>query len=82
MNIANPNIEFIVSEDIDTIKKVTVAPVAVQKAQEQKDIREKEEEEYQSFMENKKEETKQPIVVDSSSQAGMVKELFNGKYVE
>ena len=82
MNIANPNIEFIVSEDIDTIKKVTIAPVAVQKAQEQKDIREKEEEEYQNFIENKKEETKQPIVVDSSSQAGMVKELFNGKYVE
>ena len=51
-------------------------------AQEQKDIREKEEEEYQNFIESKKEEEKKPIVVDSSSQAGMVKELFNGKYVE
>lgn len=82
MNIAKPNVDFIVSEDIDLVKKVTVAPVAVKKAQEQKDIREKEEEEYQNFIENKKQEEKKPIAVDSSSQAGMVKELFNGKYVE
>ena len=82
MNISNPNIDFIVSEDIDLVKKVNVAPVAIKKAQEQKDIREKEEEEYQNFIESKKEEEKKPIVVDSSSQAGMVKELFNGKYVE
>ena len=79
---ANPNIEFIVSDNFDAIKKVNVAPVAVKKAQEQKDIREKEEEEYQNFIENKKEEEKKPVIVDSSSQAGMVKELFNGKYVE
>ena len=82
MNITNPNIDFIVSDEVDLAKKVNVAPVAIQKAQEQKDIREKEEEEYQNFIEAKKEEEKKPIVVDSSSQAGMVKELFDGKYVE
>ena len=79
---AEPNIDFIVSDNFEAVKKVNVAPVAVQKAQEKKDIKEKEEEEYQNFMENKKEEEKKPIMVDSSSQAGMVKDLFNGKYVE
>ena len=47
------------------------------------DIRKQEEEEYHAFVEAQKEEQKQPVkIVDSSSQAAMVKELFDGKYID
>lgn len=82
LNVANPNIEIITSDGIDLTKKIAPAPTPAQKRVEEQSIQKQEEEEYHAFIQAKKEET--PAVtkpVDSSSQAAMVKELFDGKYI-
>lgn len=77
----NTIIEMITSDNVDLSKKITV-PQAPKKQEEEKSIQQREEEEYHNFEQAKKEEKKpeQPVI-DSSSQAAMVKELFNGKYI-
>ncbi len=82
LNIANPNIEIILSDGIDLTKKVAPLPTPAQKRVEEQTIQKQEEEEYHAFVQSKKEEA--PAVtkpIDSSSQAAMVKELFDGKYI-
>lgn len=82
LNVANPNIEVITSDSIDLSKKVAAPLVPPVKHEEENEIRKQEEEEYHSFVESKNDEKKQNInIVDSSSQAAMVKELFDGKYI-
>ncbi|MBE7704499.1 MAG: DNA polymerase III subunit gamma/tau [Cyanobacteria bacterium SIG29] len=82
LNVSNIEIEIVTSDSIDLSKKV-VAPPPVKKQEIETDIRKQDEEEYQNFVEAKKEEQNQQVkVVDSSSQAAMVKELFDGKYID
>lgn len=83
MNISNPNIEVITSDNIDLSKKVAPVTSPIKKAEEEKNLIQQEEEEYHSFVEAKKEEQSkpQPANIDASSQAAMVKELFDGKYI-
>ncbi|MCD7878899.1 MAG: DNA polymerase III subunit gamma/tau [Candidatus Gastranaerophilales bacterium] len=82
MNIPNPNIEIIINDNLDLTKKTVITQPAPEKKEEH-DLRKQEEEEYQAFVEAKEEEKNAPPVkpVDSSSQAAMVKELFDGKYI-
>jgi len=82
MNIKEPNIEVILSDSIDFSKKV-VTPPHIVKQQEEQNIRKQDEEDYQAFVEAKKEEEAKPktVEIDTSSQAAMVKELFDGKYI-
>ena len=82
LNVSNPIIEIITSDNIDLSQKVVVPPPAPKKVEEQT-IQKQEEEEYQAFVEGQKEEKKNPqMPVDSSSQAAMVKNLFDGKYID
>ena len=85
LNVANPDIEIITSDNIDLSKKVTPPPTPAQKQIEEQNIQKQDEEEYQAFIESKKEnpESKKLTAsdIDSSSQAAMVKELFDGKYI-
>lgn len=86
MNIQNPNIQIILSENMDfsNTSKPVIKQVE-QKKEEEPNIQKQEEEEYHAFVEAKKAEASEPIKVsqvDSSSQAAMVKDLFNGKYIE
>ena len=85
LNVSNPDIEIIISDNIDLSKKVTPPPTPAQKQIEEQNIQKQDEEEYQAFMESKKEnpESKKLTAsdIDSSSQAAMVKELFDGKYI-
>ena len=82
LNVANPEIDIITSDNIDLSKKV-VTPPQMKAPVVENDIRKQEEEEYHAFVEAQKEEQKQPVkIVDSSSQAAMVKELFDGKYID
>ena len=86
MNIKEPNIQIILNENIDLNKKVELpkTPVVNKKEEEEeKNIQKQEEEEYHAFAEAKKEEEEKPQIhnIDSSSQAAMVKELFDGKYI-
>lgn len=85
LNVSNPDIEIITSDNIDLSKKVTQPPTPAQKQIEEQNIQKQDEEEYQAFMESKKEnpESKKLTAsdIDSSSQAAMVKELFDGKYI-
>ncbi len=83
MNISNPNIDVITSDNIDLSKKVAPVTSPIKKAEEEKNLIQQEEEEYHSFVEAKKEEQSkpQPVNIDASSQAAMVKELFDGKYI-
>ena len=82
LNVANPEIDIITSDNIDLSKKV-VTPPPMKAPIVENEIRKQEEEEYHAFVEAQKEEQKQPVkIVDSSSQAAMVKELFDGKYID
>lgn len=85
LNISNPDIEIITSDNIDLSKKVTPPPTQAQKQIEEQNIQKQDEEEYQAFMEAKKENPDGKKLtaadIDSSSQAAMVKELFDGKYI-
>lgn len=84
MNIKNPNIQIITSDNIDLSKKITPAVSPAKKEyEEENNIRKQDEEEYHSFVEAKKTEEEKPQItnIDSSSQAAMVKELFDGKYI-
>ena len=90
LGIKNPNIEIIVSSEIP--KNVTTKPInpvikneplVNTKEIKQDDIKEQEENEYQSFIESKQEQEKpQEKQIDTSSQANMVKDLFDGKFIE
>ena len=83
LNVTNPIIEIITSDNIDLMQKVMPPPPV--KKEEEKDIQEQDEEEYQSFVETQKEEGNtppQPVKpAENSGQAAMVKDLFNGKYL-
>ena len=85
LNVSNPDIEIITSDNIDLSKKVTPPPTPAQKQIEEQNIQKQDEEEYQAFIESKKEnpESKKLTAsdIDSSCQAAMVKELFDGKYI-
>lgn len=83
LNIKNPNIEIILSDNIDLTKKIPSTPVNQAPKEDEKTIQKQEEEEYHAFVESKKEEETKPKMpnIDSSSQAAMVKELFDGKYI-
>ena len=55
----------------------------VQNHTQEENITKQEEEEYHAFVEAKREENKSSNKpVDSSSQAAMVKDLFDGKYID
>ena len=85
LNVSNPDIEIITSDNIDLSKKVTPPPTPAQKQIEEQNIQKQEEEEYQAFIESKKDNPEGKKLtasdIDSSSQAAMVKELFDGKYI-
>ena len=85
LNVSNPDIEIITSDNIDLSKKVTPPPSPAQKQIEEQNIQKQDEEEYQAFIESKKENPEGKKItasdIDSSSQAAMVKELFDGKYI-
>ena len=87
MNIPNPNIQIILSEDMDfsNSSKPILKQPEKKPEEEETNLKKQEEEEYHAFVEAKKQEEQQPpqiSQVDSSSQAAMVKELFNGKFIE
>ncbi len=83
MGIQNPNIEIIVSENVDLTQKLPVKSAPVQPAvSEENNVIKQEEEEYHTYMEQKEEEkTKPQEPLDKSNQAEMIKELFDGKYI-
>jgi len=84
LNISNPVIDVITSDNIDLSKKITPPPTPAQKAVEEQNIQKQEEEEYHSFVESKKAEEQKAVTaadIDVSSQAAMVKELFDGKFI-
>lgn len=86
LNIKNPNISVLVGTNIQPVKTtITPPPTPAQKKVEEQNIQKQEEEEYHALMQAKKEESENPKVtkpVDSSSQAAMVRELFDGKYID
>ena len=86
LNIKNPNISVLVGTNIQPVKTtITPPPTPAQKKVEEQNIQKQEEEEYHAFMQAKKKEEETPKVtkpVDSSSQAAMVKQLFDGKYID
>ncbi|MCD7779207.1 MAG: DNA polymerase III subunit gamma/tau [Candidatus Gastranaerophilales bacterium] len=81
LNVSNPIIEIITSDNIDLSKKITPVPSPAKREIEEQTVQKQEEEEYHAFVEAKKEEKITPADIDTSSQAAMVKELFNGKYI-
>ncbi len=81
LNVSNPIIEIITSDNIDLSKKITPVPSPAKREIEEQTVQKQEEEEYHAFVEAKKEEKIPPADIDTSSQAAMVKELFNGKYI-
>ena len=83
MNIQKPNINVILSENIDLSKKINPSDLKpkINNSNNENTITKHEEEEYQNYMEAKKEEKIQVQNIDSTSQAAMVKELFDGKYI-
>lgn len=83
MNIKEPNIQIVLNENIDLNQKVEIPKEPPVKKEETINIQKQEEEEYHAFVEAKKEEEEKPQIqnIDSSSQAAMVKELFDGKYI-
>ena len=86
LNIKNPNISVMVGTNIQPVKTtITPPPTQAQKKVEEQNIQKQEEEEYHAIMQAKKEEAEKPKEikpVDSSSQAAMVRELFDGKYID
>ncbi len=87
LNIKDPNIQIILNSEIDLSKKVNINTTnqTNTKQEDSQSIQKQEEEEYQAFVEAKKEEKENPVPVrpvDSSSQASMVKELFDGKFID
>lgn len=84
LGIKEPNIEIITSDNIDLTKKITVNTANNEKKQqEETDLRKQEEEEYHAFVEAQKEENNTIAnQSDISSQSEMIKELFNGKFID
>ena len=82
LGVKNPNIEIIISDNIDLSKKTQLPPVAEKKT-EDREIVKQEEAAYHEYVESKKEEAKKSSIssVDASSQAAMVKDLFGGKFI-
>ncbi len=82
LNVQNPNIEIITSENIDLSKKITQDFTSPAKKEiEEQTVQKQEEEEYHSYIQAKKTEETKIEDIDTSSQAAMIKELFNGKYI-
>ncbi len=90
MNIKNPNIEIILSNNIDFSKKISPSALnrPKEKQEDEQNLTQQEEEDYQSFIETKikqnsdienKENISEPE--NTSDQATMVKQLFDGKYI-
>ena len=83
MGISNPKIEIILSESIDLSKKVTLPAPEPVKNNEELDIIKQEEEEYHNYSQIKSQEKELPKAPDEiSSQAEMVKQLFDGKIIK
>ncbi len=82
MGISNPKIEIILSENIDLSKKVTLPATEPVKNNEEADIKKQEEEDYQTYSQMKNKEKEAPTEgAEVSSQAEMVKQLFDGKII-
>ncbi len=82
MGISNPKIEIILSESIDLSKKVTLPAPEPVKNNEESDIIKQEEEDYHNYSQIKNQEKELPKAPDEiSSQAEMVKQLFDGKII-
>ena len=82
MGISNPKIEIILSESIDLSKKVTLPAPEPVKNNEELDIIKQEEEDYHNYSQIKNQEKELPKAPDEiSSQAEMVKQLFDGKII-
>ncbi len=85
LNIQNPVIEIITGNNIDLSKKITpVISNPIPPKEDEKDLKKQEEEEYHSYIEQKEKEESNPKPqnVNVSSQAELIKNLFNGKYIE
>ncbi len=90
LGFKNPNIQIITTADIpsDFVPVQTSNPVSLntsvsEQKENMQDIQKKEEEEYQTYVEDKNNEEKTVEKhIDTSSQAGMVKDLFDGKFIE
>lgn len=86
MNIKEPNISIVLNNNIDLTKKVNIPqPVPKKEEKDEESIVKKEEEEYHKYVAEKEaDEKKEEEIssVDSSSQAAMVKELFDGKFID
>ncbi len=85
LNVANPVIEIITSDSIDTAKKNTpVIPEKPEKKEENIDVIAQEEAEYQQYIKSQNEKndnTRDLQNVDTSSQANMIKDIFDGKFI-
>ncbi|MBQ3641849.1 DNA polymerase III subunit gamma/tau [bacterium] len=81
LNVANPIIDIIIGDGAEINAKTPIPVKESPKAVEERTMQQQEEEEYHNFMETKNEKPAQPAVLDSSSQAAMVKELFDGKFI-
>ncbi len=91
LGIKNPNIQIITTADIpkDMVNISTpskIEPVEavqqVKQSEEITDIQKQEEEEYHAYVEAQNQETqKNEKHIDTSSQASMVKDLFDGKFI-
>ncbi len=82
MGISNPKIEIILSENIDLSKKVTLPAPEPIKNNEETDLIKQEEEDYQTYSQMKNQEKEVPPEgSEVSSQAEMVKQLFDGKII-
>jgi len=88
LGIKNPNIEVITSADIleGAAQKIVKTPEPVQKQPEiEEDIQKQEEEEYHSYIEaqNEPPAAEPPKQINTSgTQAEMVRDLFDGKFIE
>lgn len=83
LNVSNPIIEIILGDNVDLSKKIPqITSNPIKKEPQVKDIKQQEEEEFHNYKEAEKQEKNQPQkIIDSSGQAAMVKELFDGKYI-
>ena len=81
LNVPNPIIDVVLGDGAAADTKTPVLVKEAPKAVEERTIAQQEEEEYHNYMESKNDKVSKPVTIDSSSQAAMVKELFDGKYI-
>ena len=92
LGFKNPVLEIILMSEIgeNTLKEPLNTnikpPLIEEKQEEENDVQKQEEEEYHKYVEAKKEEENKPQnpqkPLDTSSQANMIKDLFDGKFIE